>query len=94
MKPSQGLATAAALLLALGAMNAGAAELSLDQVSAMLKRASPAAPADFTNKDLSDLDLSRLDFRNARLRGVNFFASKLVESDFRGATLVGACCRS
>ena len=69
MKPSQRIVTTtvAVLLVSLGAMNATAADLSVDQVSTMLKSASPSMPADFTGKDLSDLDLSRLDFRGARL---------------------------
>ena len=42
-----------------------AADLSVDQVRAALKSASPTAAADFAGKDLSDLDLSGLDFRKA-----------------------------
>src|ERR1700752_3003902 len=82
--------TVVGLMVALGMMTARAADLSADQVKALLKGASPSMPADFTGKDLSDLDLSGLDFRNARLSKVSFFGSKLVESDFRGATLTGA----
>lgn len=83
-------ATVTALLAAVGALNATGADLSVDQVRAALKNASPAMPADLSGKDLSDLDLSRLDFRHANLRGASFFGSKLVLSDFRGAALEGA----
>ena len=67
-----------------------AAEMSVEQVKSALQRASAEAPADLRGKDLSDLDLSRLDFRHANLRGASFFGSKLVLADFRGATLEGA----
>jgi hypothetical protein len=36
--------------------SATAADLSVDQVRAALRNASPSAPADFAGKDLSDLD--------------------------------------
>jgi uncharacterized protein YjbI with pentapeptide repeats len=83
----------AALLVMIGATSARhatAADLSVDQVRAALRNASPAEPANFGGKDLSDLDLSGLDFRKANLRGASLFGSKLVQADFRGATLEGA----
>jgi uncharacterized protein YjbI with pentapeptide repeats len=92
LKPHPRLANTAVamLLVAIGAMNAMAADLSVDQVKAALRSASPSMPADFAGKDLSNLDLTGLDFRKANLRGVNLFGSKLVQSDFRDATLEGA----
>ena len=82
---------ALALTAALLASRSGwAAELSIEQVRAVLGAASPSKPADLAGKDLSDLDLSSLDFRSANLRGVSFFGSKLVLADFRGAKLEGA----
>src|SRR5690349_5994703 len=84
------ISTLVALWCATSATGAGSAELSVEQVSALLKSATPATPADLAGKDLSDLDLSKLDFRHAQLRGASFFASKLVLADFRGANLEGA----
>ena len=70
--------------------SAAAAELSIEQVRAALRAASPSKPANLAGKDLSDLDLSGLDLRNADLRGASFFGSKLVQTDLRGAQLEGA----
>ena len=67
-----------------------AAELSTEQVRAVLSAASPSKPADLAGKDLSDLDLSGVDFRGANLRGASFFGSKLVLANLRGAKLEGA----
>ena len=69
---------------------AEAAEMTVDGVKAVLANASASAPAELSGKDLSDLDLSGLDFRHARLQGVSFFGSKLIQTDFREASLVGA----
>ena len=48
-----------ALLCALACSNATAADLSPDQVRSTLSRATASTPADFSGKDLSDLDLPR-----------------------------------
>ena len=70
---------------------AAAADLSEQQVRAQLAEAAQQTrPADFSGRDLSDLDLSGLDFRRARLAGTSLFGSKLVEADFREADLRGA----
>ena len=90
MKNTVRTAFIAAFMAALCATKAVAADLSVDQIRAVLKNVSPTTPADFAGKDLSDLDLSGLDFRKANLRGASLFASKLVLADFREATLEGA----
>ncbi len=87
--PGVAILAVAALLLCLG-RTVMASDLSLDQVRAALRDASPTRPADLAGKDLSDLDLSKLDFRGANLRGANLFGSKLVQADFRDANLQGA----
>ena len=85
------LITVAALQSAgLASTSATAAELSIEQVRATLRAASPSMPANLAGKDLSDLDMSGLDFRNADLRGAIFFGSKLVQADMQGAQLQGA----
>ena len=84
------LVTAIVVFAAAMPPGAGAADLSAEQVTALLAAATPAAPANLAGKDLSDLDLSRLDFRGADLRGASFFGSRLVESDLRGANLEAA----
>ncbi|MGH8717676.1 MAG: pentapeptide repeat-containing protein, partial [Burkholderiales bacterium] len=53
--------------LCLLALPALAADLNPEQVRAALEKATAQQPADFTGKDLSNLDLSQLDFKGANL---------------------------
>jgi uncharacterized protein YjbI with pentapeptide repeats len=69
-----------AVLVALSAEVTLAADLSVEQVRDRLRAASASAIADLSGKDLSDLDLSGIDFRHARLDGASLFASKLVNA--------------
>src|SRR6185295_535776 len=84
MKRTRRLLLAAVLL----PPSAGAADwpgyekLTREQVVAALERASPSAPADFYAKNLSGLDLSRLDFK-----GANLGAAVLNRSDLTSANL-------
>src|SRR5450759_5524111 len=57
-------------------------EMTRGQVEAILARATAAAPADFTGKRLSSLDLSGLD-----LSGVIFRAARLNKTKLAGANL-------
>ncbi len=78
---------------ALATNSAGAARLTLKQVSEILVRAAAADPApDFSYDDLSFLDLSDLDFKRAKLIGANLYGAdlsrdNLSESDLSGADL-------
>jgi len=58
------------------------AELSRDDVIALLKRRQPDAPLDLSGKSLNGLDLSGLD-----LSRVNFRAARLVKTKLKGAKL-------
>ena len=84
MRRSRRLLLAAVLL----PQFAGAADwpgherLTREQVVAALERASPSVPADFYAKNLSGLDLSRLDFK-----GANLGAAVLNGSDLTSANL-------
>jgi len=78
------------MLLMLSVSPCRAADLSADQVRAMLDAAGPDHPADLSGKSLEDLDLSNLDFKRANLSRANLFGAKLVGADFSGANLSGA----
>jgi uncharacterized protein YjbI with pentapeptide repeats len=67
-----------------------AADLTSEQVRAALLQASVEKPADFSRKNLSNLDLDGLDFKAANLSGANLFGAKLVGADLRKANLTGA----
>jgi len=81
------------LLIAAGALlpapGAGAADLTADQVRATLTAAVGHA-ADFSGKNLAELDLSGLDFSHANLAKADLFGAKLVGAKFVGARLAGA----
>jgi uncharacterized protein YjbI with pentapeptide repeats len=78
------------LALAIVTRGAGAADLSPEEVRAVLERASVEHPADFSGKNLSELDLSGFDFSHANLAGVDLFGAKLVGANLSGAKLSGA----
>ena len=64
-----------------------AADLSTEQVRAILALSGPDRPADLSGKSLENLDLSKLDFRHADLSGANLFGAKLVGANLAGANL-------
>src|SRR5438874_10921310 len=80
----------AGLLLLWTTIPSPAADLSRDDVSAMLAAASPDRPADLAGRSLAGLDLSGLDLRRAKLAGADLYGAKLVGADLRGAGLSGA----
>lgn len=75
-------------LVCLPVTNAAAADMSIEQVGAALRAASPSKPADLAGRSLSDLDLSGLDFPNDNLCGTSFLWSRCVQADMRGAKVV------
>ncbi|MGH8729583.1 MAG: pentapeptide repeat-containing protein, partial [Burkholderiales bacterium] len=77
------------LLLALPQLTF-AADLTAEQVRAALEKATAQQPADFTGKDLSNLDLSQLDFKGANLSKANLFGANLTGSNLSKANLSGA----
>ncbi len=70
--------------------SAGAADLSTRDVTAMLFKASRAAPPDLSGKNLSRLDLADLDFKAANLANANLFGADLTRADLVKADLRGA----
>ena len=78
----------AALLLM--AVPAAAADLTVDEVRAVLASASSGHPADFSGRSLAGLDLSGVDLSGARLAGADLSHTKLVGAKLAGADLSGA----
>jgi uncharacterized protein YjbI with pentapeptide repeats len=76
-------------LLAAGA-SAWAADLTVQQISIALAKASVSQPVDFSHRDLSYLDLSELDFKHANLSGANLYGTDLSHANLAGARLAGA----
>ena len=64
-----------------------AADLTADQVRAILAETAPGRSADFSGRSLDNLDLSGLDLRGANLAGANLFGAKLDGADLTGADL-------
>jgi uncharacterized protein YjbI with pentapeptide repeats len=77
-------------LLVLGALPGHAADLSAEQVRAIIAAAPPDQPANFSGKSLEELDLSGVDFKRANLSGANLFGAKLDSANLSGADLAGA----
>lgn len=78
--------------LALSAADAPAADLTAREVTQQLFEANAETPLDFSNKNLSDLDLSGVDFKRARLAGSDMFGANLsganlADSDLKAARL-------
>src|SRR5713101_203471 len=77
------------VLLAAGAA-ARAADLTVQQISVVLAKASASSPADFSHRDLSYLDLSDLDFKHADLSGANLYGADLSRANLSAVKLAGA----
>jgi uncharacterized protein YjbI with pentapeptide repeats len=78
------------VLLPFAASTGRAADLSAEQVRAMLAAAAPGKPIDLSGRSLDNLDLSGLDFTGANLSGANLFGAKLDGTNLSGANLSGA----
>ena len=64
------------------------AEMSRQEVEAVLAKASAAAPADFTGKRLSGLDLSGLDLSGAIFRAARLNKTKLAGARLRSVPIL------
>src|SRR5439155_1376455 len=64
--------------------------ITRDQVVAILARASPEHPADFTGQDLSGLDLSGIDFKRANLTKCRLVRTNFAKARLFSATLTDA----
>jgi len=73
-----------------GAASALAADLSADEVRAIVAQASAGTPPDLSHRSLQRLDLSGLDFKRANLAGADLYGAKLVDANLSGANLSGA----
>jgi uncharacterized protein YjbI with pentapeptide repeats len=69
---------------------AGAADISTRDVTAILFKASRAAPPDLSGKNLSRLDLADLDFKAANLANADLFGADLTRADLVKSDLHGA----
>ncbi len=76
------------ILAGLSAPLARGADLTAHSVTETLFRAT--APVDFGAKDLSFLDLTGLNFKQARLVGANLYGADLRNASLKGANLEGA----
>lgn len=87
--PRAAICLAAALTTAVfgAALPAGAADLTVRQLSEALFRASTAEPVDLSGKSLKLLDLSGVDFKAARLTGADMYGVDLTDARLAGADL-------
>ena len=69
---------------------AEAADVSARELTAALYKATAAEPLDYSNKNLSYLDLSGIDFKGARLTHADLFGVDMTGSNLKGVNLVGA----
>lgn len=67
-----------------------AADISVRELTAALYKATAAQPLDYSNKDLSYLDLSGIDFKQARLTKADMFGADFTGSNLKGVDLAGA----
>src|SRR5215471_2753385 len=75
------------LLLILGMSPSRAADLSAEQLRAILAASEPDKPANLSGRSLENLDLSNVDFKRANLSGTNLYGAKLDGADLSGANL-------
>ena len=59
---------------------AKAADLSADEVRAIVAASASGTAPDISRKSLEQLDLSGLDFKHAKLVGANLYGAKLYEA--------------
>jgi uncharacterized protein YjbI with pentapeptide repeats len=81
---------AAALPITAGVMDARAADVTARELTAALYKTTTAEPLDYSNKNLSYLDLSGLDFKGARMTQADLFGTDMTGANLKGVNLVGA----
>lgn len=69
---------------------ARAADVTARELTAALYNTTAAAPLDYSNKNLSYLDLSGLDFKGALLTRADLFGTDMTGANLKGVNLVGA----
>src|SRR5262245_56939796 len=88
--PRFSVAVLAAILVAVTAGSAAAADMTVREVVQRMILARNGPPADFARRDLSFLDLSGLDFSSANLASANLFGTDLTGTNLSNANLAGA----
>lgn len=83
-------ASLVAAFAAVSVHGAPAADVTARDFTAALYKASAAAPLDYSNKDLSYLDLSGIDFKGALLARADMFGTDFTGSNLKGVNLSGA----
>ncbi|HEX7968322.1 MAG TPA: pentapeptide repeat-containing protein, partial [Stellaceae bacterium] len=78
------------IALLIATASARAADVTVQQISVALAKASPSSPVNFSHRDLSYLDLSELDFKHANLGGANLYGADLSRADLSRVNLSGA----
>lgn len=81
---------AAAWQLPLSLPQALAADFTAREVTSQFFKAKAGEPVDFSDKDLSNLDLAGLDFKQADMRRANLYGVDLSSANLAGANLSGA----
>lgn len=66
------------------------ADVTARELTAALFKATAAAPLDYSNKNLSYLDLSGIDFKGAQLVRADMFGSDFTGASLKGVNLQGA----
>ena len=72
---------------AAGTSGLEAAEMTAEEVAALLAASSREDPPDLSSRDLSGLDLSGLDFKSGNLRGADLSGAKLPRANLQGVEL-------
>lgn len=80
----------AVLLVVIGESDGQAADVTVRQVASALYAAPPGRRVDFSNRDLSYLDLSNLNFKSALLARSDLFGSDVSNSDLTNVNLSGS----
>lgn len=81
---------AVAAVLAGAATGSGAADFTARQVTELLFQSGETVVNRLSGRDLSQLDLSGLDFKSARLAGSNLYGVDLTRSTLKGSDLSGS----
>ncbi|MDO9384470.1 MAG: pentapeptide repeat-containing protein [Hyphomicrobiaceae bacterium] len=83
-------ASLAASIFAFGMSNAMASDVTVREFTSALHAATPGQPIDFSNRDLSYLDLSNLNFGAARLARSDLFGTDMTDANLKNVSLIGA----
>ncbi len=83
-------AASVCVAVVLGVLPVAARPLTARDVTIKFHQAAPGTPVDFSNQDLSFLDLAGLDFKSANLKNVNLYGADLSSANLKNVDLAGA----